>query len=60
MEKRLIMIFRQKNGLSFLFNRRQLAVLFMLMAFVQVAGAKTYPDEKTRNTPNAGENTEMY
>jgi TonB-linked SusC/RagA family outer membrane protein len=60
MEKRLIMIFRQKNGLSFPFIRRQLSILFMLMAFVQVSGASTYPEEKIRNTSNVGENPEMY
>lgn len=60
MKKRLIMIFRQKNGLSFPYIRRQLFTLFMLMAFMQVSGVNTYPDEKTRYTPNSGENPSVF
>ncbi len=60
MKKRLIMIFRQKNELSFPFIRRQLSILFMLMAFMQVSGVNAYPDEKIGNTPNVGENPGVY
>jgi TonB-linked SusC/RagA family outer membrane protein len=60
MKKRLIMIFRQKNGLSFPNIRRQLFTLFMLMAFMQVSGVNTNPDEKNRYTPNVGENQSVF
>lgn len=60
MKKRLIMIFRQKNGISFPKFGRYLSILFMLMAFMQVSGINTYPDEKIRNSSNEGGNPGVY